>query len=123
MSASPPLSVERKVTELAPLGSLAGRLRDEPKHFLVSMLVEYVRQMSEGMNYLEERRFVHRDLAARNVFLVTYEQVQKDKEGRTRKCEFFLQIKIGDFGLARTIADENFYKTNSKFGQSIPIAW
>ena len=63
------------MTELAPLGSLLHRLREEPKHFLVYMLVEYARQVSEGMNYLEQRRCVHRDLAARNIFLVSYEQV------------------------------------------------
>lgn len=45
--------------------------------------------LSQGMNYLEERRLVHRDLAARNVLVKTPQHV-----------------KITDFGLAKLLGAE-----------------
>lgn len=56
-----------KVTELAPLGSLLERLRCvRPQGpVLIHTLCQYAVQMSCGMAYLEQRRFIHRDLAAR----------------------------------------------------------
>ena len=64
-----------KVTELAPLGSLLRRLRNEPEKFLISTLSSFVVQIIAGMKYLEAHHFVHRDLAARNILLMTYEKV------------------------------------------------
>jgi serine/threonine protein kinase len=105
---------------LAPLGCLSDRLRDDAKDFLVVMLVEYGRQISEGMNYLAEHRFVHRDLAARNVFVISYEQVSLFVLSLFASFSF-VQIKIGDFGLARRVDAEG--DSSSSVGESIPVAW
>lgn len=61
------LSLSTKVTELAPLGSLLERLRClRPQGpVLIHTLCQYAVQVSCGMAYLEQRRFIHRDLAAR----------------------------------------------------------
>lgn len=59
--------VSLQVTELAPLGSLLERLRCvRPQGpVLIHTLCQYAVQVSCGMAYLEQRRFIHRDLAAR----------------------------------------------------------
>lgn len=59
----------------------------------------------QGMDYLGSQRYVHRDLAARNILV--------ENENR---------VKIGDFGLAKTLPPGKEYYVAQEPGQS-PIFW
>uniref|UniRef100_A0A671R8C0 Protein kinase domain-containing protein n=1 Tax=Sinocyclocheilus anshuiensis TaxID=1608454 RepID=A0A671R8C0_9TELE len=90
---------------LAPLGSMLDRLRKTLGHFLISTLSHYTIQMSNGMAYLESKRFIHRDLAARNILLASSEHV-----------------KIGDFGLMRALPKNDDHYVMQEH-RKVPFAW
>uniref|UniRef100_A0A672RYW9 Activated CDC42 kinase 1 n=1 Tax=Sinocyclocheilus grahami TaxID=75366 RepID=A0A672RYW9_SINGR len=95
----------KMVTELAPLGSMLDRLRKTLGHFLISTLSNYTIQISNGMAYLESKRFIHRDLAARNILLASNEHV-----------------KIGDFGLMRALPKNDDHYVMQEH-RKVPFAW
>ena len=62
------------------------------------------RQVAAGMMYLSDKNYVHRDLATRNCLV-----------GNN------LQVKISDFGLARSVHRIEYYKGSDN--DAIPIRW
>ncbi|KAM4694286.1 proto-oncogene tyrosine-protein kinase ROS [Discoglossus pictus] len=73
-------------------------------------LLDISENISKGCAYLEKMHFVHRDLAARNC-LVSVKGY--DNPGRT--------VKIGDFGLARDVYKNDYYR---KQGEGLlPVRW
>ena len=60
--------------------------------FRMNYILNYMYQVSDGMNYLHEKKIIHRDLALRNI-LITSKTV----------------CKISDFGLSRVVESSNYY--------------
>lgn len=70
------------------------------RSFSTSDLVDWLKQIATGMDFLEMNKIIHRDLAARNILL----------------CEDFV-VKISDFGHARdvdTYGNNEYYKKSKR---------
>ncbi|XP_018570121.1 fibroblast growth factor receptor homolog 1 isoform X2 [Anoplophora glabripennis] len=107
------------VVEYAPHGNLRDFLRQhrpssgyelavgdkkEKKTLTQKDLVSFAYQVARGMEYLASRRCIHRDLAARNV-LVSDDYI----------------LKIADFGLARDIHCNDYYRKTTD--GRLPVKW
>ncbi|KAK4324510.1 hypothetical protein Pmani_004856 [Petrolisthes manimaculis] len=93
------------VTEYLLNGSLLHYLRANDKSLLnnTDILIDMCVQVCNGMVYLERQKFIHRDLAARNCLV----GIQNE-------------IKVGDFGLARYVVDDEYTGSG---GAKFPIKW
>ncbi|NWR74940.1 ROS1 kinase, partial [Centropus unirufus] len=104
------------ILELMEGGDLLSYLRGARKQKLqnplltVSDLLDICLDICKGCVYLEEMHFIHRDLAARNCLVSV-----KEYERSTRV------VKIGDFGLARDVYKNDYYR---KSGEGLlPVRW
>ncbi|XP_015109279.1 proto-oncogene tyrosine-protein kinase ROS [Diachasma alloeum] len=103
------------VLELMEAGDLLTYLRNsrnyaptDPQALRLQDLLAMCEDVARGCRYLEELHFVHRDLACRNCLVSA-----KDRENRV--------VKIGDFGLARDIYKNDYYR---KEGEGLlPVRW
>lgn len=93
------------IMEFLPAGSLKEYLPRNKAHIDLKTLLSYAVQICQGMDYLGSRNYIHRDLAARNV-LVENEST----------------VKIGDFGLTKSIKDNEGYYT-VKDDLDSPVFW
>ncbi|NWX11296.1 ROS1 kinase, partial [Caloenas nicobarica] len=104
------------ILELMEGGDLLSYLRGARKQKLqsplltVTDLLDICLDICKGCVYLEKMRFIHRDLAARNCLVS-----EKRYESSSRV------VKIGDFGLARDIYKNDYYR---KIGEGLlPVRW
>lgn len=92
------------VTELMVNGCLLQYLRNN-RHLIdkVDIILDMAIQVCSAMRFLEENKFIHRDLAARNCLV-----------GERNS------VKVGDFGLARFVVDDEYTASE---GTKFPIKW
>uniref|UniRef100_A0A673HTA9 non-specific protein-tyrosine kinase n=1 Tax=Sinocyclocheilus rhinocerous TaxID=307959 RepID=A0A673HTA9_9TELE len=93
------------IMEYLPAGSLKEYLPRNKSNIDQKRLLLYALQICQGMEYLGSQNYIHRDLAARNI-LVENESL----------------VKIGDFGLTKSIKDDKeYYKVTEE--QDSPVYW
>jgi serine/threonine protein kinase len=81
------------VLELCPNGSLMDMVKNR-KSLTLPEVRRYMIQLCGGVKYMHQRSVIHRDLKMGNIFIDAH-----------------MNIKIGDFGLAAVVVDDNARRT------------
>lgn len=83
---------------------LLSRLGEQPFDLPLQTLLQFMLDVSRGMDYLSSRSIIHRDLAARNCML---------DENMT--------VCVADFGLSKKIYSGDYYRQGSV--SKLPVKW
>ncbi|KAM6912838.1 tyrosine-protein kinase receptor TYRO3 [Xenentodon cancila] len=83
---------------------LLSRLGDQPQELALQTLVQFMLDISRGMEYLSSKNIIHRDLAARNCML--------DEN---------MAVCVADFGLSKKIYSGDYYRQGSV--SKLPVKW
>ncbi|KAF6032306.1 BTK [Bugula neritina] len=96
------------VTEYMEEGALLDYLKKNKSRLLTqtTSCLDIVKQVCEGMAYLEEMKLIHRDLAARNCLVGS--------------SDYGYIVKVADFGLSRCVSDDQY---TCSVGARFPIRW
>ena len=70
--------------------------------------------IANGCEFLEQNKMVHRDIAARNCLVTSLAEEMSNND-------FNIVAKIGDFGLARELYVNDYYKQGGN--RLLPIRW
>lgn len=81
---------------------------NDPDRLTNDDLIDICLDIANGCCYLEELKYIHRDLAARNCLVSS-----RKKENR--------RVKLADFGLARDIYKDSYYKKLND--SAMPLKW
>uniref|UniRef100_A0A915DA40 Protein kinase domain-containing protein n=1 Tax=Ditylenchus dipsaci TaxID=166011 RepID=A0A915DA40_9BILA len=94
--------------ELMKVGSLMSYLKSKQFEVSVNEYIDFLLQISCGMDYLHNPPIIHGDLAARNV-LMTYSPIDHTR----------FVLKISDFGLSRITKPQ--YTSGEQWSEHIPL--
>ncbi|XP_077395133.1 tyrosine-protein kinase receptor TYRO3 isoform X2 [Festucalex cinctus] len=83
---------------------LLSRLGEQPFDLSARVLVQFMLDVAQGMDYLSSRNIIHRDLAARNCML--------DEN---------MVVCVADFGLSKKIYSGDYYRQGSV--SKLPVKW
>lgn len=95
------------IMELMARGDLKSFLRasrESSHNITCNEMYRMAAEIADGMAYLAAKKFIHRDLAARNCMVAADHTV-----------------KIGDFGMARDIYENDYYRKESR--GLLPVRW
>jgi NIMA (never in mitosis gene a)-related kinase len=90
--------------EYCDAGDLAMRIVDQKRHrelFREDQVLRWLTQALLGLKYVHEQKVIHRDIKPNNLFLV--------KGPCPRHSGSTLNIKIGDFGIAKSLESTNAF--------------
>ena len=83
------------IMEFCECGDLDRYIKQQRKVLPEDHIMHFFKQITTGLDYIHQRHVIHRDLKPANIFLTSW-----------------LQLKIGDFGLSKSLDQTQMARTN-----------
>jgi len=99
-------------------GSLNLYVKKNRNSLTLELLINFCRDIADGMEYLAGNNLIHRDLAARNCLLDDKMRVKGDFH---TSCLFSEYTLVADFGLSRSHAQGGHFSKRNSILRNLPI--